>query len=510
MFFGSSTDDLRRKFPVAKSREIHAQDRFCGRCHDTRGLEGSSEIVSTTFLAAGSRATTGKSNASGPLHVWIAEPAVSGEQALIETFERSQPSKEGVLTRYIDTNDGNLKVDTALEDGSDIDASFTYSVKPLAQRSSSGIMADLVERLRADERITGYLGHAITKSFRVACKVRALAASRSPLITIVNDALCEKVSFDLPQEWDLTELRQNSKNMSKVAAVSGGVAIVDIARIALGPNHWYTKSGNLKFSDAPFRNWLRTGHEMIRTGASYPWTEVLSRHLSAYQQDRLLSQDFGFWTSQPCVLRCLHESVNNPQDFTVSHAALPRVQSATNWNNDSHDDFMAVSEKSQRQELAGEFLSLLATEGARLILSGGRLAALEGLADSGTIVSGMLGKDIEKHFDRDSFRRVAVEKPPRLVIDSNLTAHNERALVSGKVHPFPEPSIARSPRYLQSARYICGTRHIPYAPVLCGTTSRIRRRSLRMGDFSSNLFPDDRARSQRYGYPLVRLVVERP
>ena len=488
MFFGSSTDDLRRNFPVAKSREIHAQDRYCGRCHDTRGLEGSTEIESTPFVAAGSRATTGRSNASDPLHVWIAEPAVSGEQALIDAFERSQPSREVVLTRYVDTNDGNLKVDTALKDGSDIDASFTYSVKSLAQRSSSGIMADLPERLRADERITGYLGNAIPKSFRVAGKVRVLSARRSPLISIVNDALREKVFFDLPQERDLTEFRQNSMRMSEVAAVSGGLAIVDIARIALGPNHWHTKSGNLKFSDPFFRNSLRTGHEMIRTGEAYSWTEVLSRHLN--------------------------EIVSYPHDFTVSFAPLPRVQSGTFWKTGLCGDFIAVSEKSQRQELAWEFLSFWIIEGAWLMLSAGRLPALESLVDDDTIVSGMLTNDAEKYVDPDSFRRLAVEKLPRLVIDSNLTAYKQIAPVGAKVHLFAEPWIIRSPPRPLSARYVRGTRHVSYAPVLFRAAGRIRRRGedrrgKRMGDFSSNLFPEGRARSQRSGHPLVRLVVER-
>ena len=418
-------------------------------------------------------------------------------QAIIDAFEKTHPSKEVVHTQFVNTNDGNLKLDITLEGGNHIDVFFTYSVKSLAQRSSSGIMPDLSKRLRADKRLVGYLDAAVPKSFRVAGKVGALAASRSPLITIVNDALRDNASFDLPQEWDLAELRLISKKMSKFVAVSGGLAISDIARIAPGPNHQYTKSGNSNFSDPPFENWLPTGHEMIRTGESYPWTEVLSRHLPVYQKNRFLSQDFGFWTSQPFVLRYLNDSVSFPHDFTVSFALLPRVQSGRFWKIDSCGDFMAVSEKSKRQDLVWESLSFWIVEGARLMLCAGRLPSLDVLVDDHTIVSGMLAKDAEKYVDPDSFRGLAVEKPPRLVIDSNLTAHNEIAAVGVKVYPFAEPWIIRSPRYPLSARYVRGTLPVSYAPVLCRAAHRIRRRDegrrgKRMGDFSSKLFPDGR------------------
>ena len=241
-------------------------------------------------------------------------------QAIIDAFEKTHPSKEVVHTQFVNTNDGNLKLDIALEGGNHIDVFFTYSVKSLAQRSSSGIMPDLSKRLRADKRLVGYLDAAVPKSFRVAGKVGALAASRSPLITIVNDALRDNASFDLPQEWDLAELRQISKKMSKFVAVSGGLAISDIARIAPGPNHQYTKSGNSNFSDPPFENWLPTGHEMIRTGESYPWTEVLSRHLPVYQKIASCRRTSA---SGPLSPSCCVISMTASASLTTSPSRLP-------------------------------------------------------------------------------------------------------------------------------------------------------------------------------------------
>jgi multiple sugar transport system substrate-binding protein len=65
------------------------------------------------------------------------------------------------------------------------------------------------------------------------------------------------------------------------------------------------------------------------------------------------------------------------------------------------------------------------------MLKGGKIPSLGNVNDD-QLIAGMLGKDPEKFFDVESFRRVVLEAEPKLATDTKLSGFPEINLAFGQ------------------------------------------------------------------------------
>jgi multiple sugar transport system substrate-binding protein len=361
---------------------------------------------------------------SGALQVWGGVPAASGPAEVVKAFQRKFPQYQVNYTRFVNDDRGNLKLDTALQGGVDIDVYFTYSQSSMALRAGSGLAADLTDRVRADPDLQVFLDTEQPRSYIENGRVKALATAREPFFVLFNERLRQQAGVDLPQAWTIEEYRATAKKLTTDTTV-GTYTLPDVARIALGPNYWY--DGNRSnFGDPHFEQGLRLGREMIADGTAFPWTEVLSRHLDAYQQNAFLAEEFHLWSTAPFNLRYLYDAKKYPHDFKVAFAPPPTVD-GQNWNGGSYNNFIMVNPASPKLDAAWAFVKFWLTEGATPMLKGGKLPVLGDVTDE-QIVSGMLGKEPAKYFDVDSFRRVVLTSDPKLATDTRLTGFPEISL----------------------------------------------------------------------------------
>jgi multiple sugar transport system substrate-binding protein len=361
---------------------------------------------------------------SGALQVWGGVPAASGPADVVKAFQQKFPQYKVNYTRFVNDDRGNLKLDTALQGGVDIDVYFTYSQGAMALRAGSGLAADLTDRVKADPELQVFLDTEQPRSYIENGKVKALATAREPFFVLFNEKLRQQAGVDLPDSWTIEEFRATARKLTSGKTI-GTYAVPDIARIALGPNYWY--DGNRSnFGDPHFEQGFRIGREMIADGTAFPWTEVLSRHLDAYQQNSFLAEEFHLWSTAPFNLRYLYDAKKYAHDFKVAFAPSPTVD-GQDWNGGSYSNFIMVNPKSPKLEAAWAFVKFWLTEGATPMLKGGKMPALGNVTDE-QIVSGMLGKEPEKYFDLDSFRRVVLESEPKLATDTRLTGFPEITL----------------------------------------------------------------------------------
>ena len=361
---------------------------------------------------------------SGALQVWGGVPAASGPADVVKAFQAKFPQYKVNYTRFVNDDRGNLKLDTALQGGVDIDVYFTYSQAAMALRAGSGLAADLTDRVRADPDLQVFLDTEQPRSYIDNGKVKALATAREPFFVLFNEKLRQQAGVELPQSWTIEEFRATARKLTTDKTV-GTYTLPDVARIALGPNYWY--DGNRSnFGDPHFEQGFRLGREMIAEGTAFPWTEVLSRHLDAYQQNSFLGAEFHLWSTAPFNLRYLYDAKKYPHDFKVAFAPPPTVD-GQNWNGGSYSNFIMVNPKSPKFEAAWAFVKFWLTEGATPMLKGGKMPALGNVTDE-QIVSGMLGKEPDKYFDLDSFRRVVLASDPKLATDTRLTGFPEISL----------------------------------------------------------------------------------
>ncbi|TQJ18057.1 carbohydrate ABC transporter substrate-binding protein (CUT1 family) [Kribbella jejuensis] len=361
---------------------------------------------------------------SGALQVWGGVPAASGPADVVKAFQQKFPQYKVEYTRFVNDDRGNLKLDTALQGGVDIDVYFTYSLGAMALRAGSGLAADLTDRVTADPELQVFLDTEQPRSYIDNGKVKALATAREPFFVLFNEKLRQQAGVELPHGWTIDEFRATARKLTTDRTV-GVYTVPDVARIALGPNYWY--DGNRSnFGDPHFEQGFRLGREMIADGTAFPWTEVLSRHLDAYQQNAFLGEEFHLWSTAPFNLRYLYDAKKYPHDFKVAFAPPPTVD-GRDWNGGSFSNFIMINPKSPKFEAAWAFVKFWLTEGATPMLKGGKLPVLGDVTDD-QVVAGMLGKEPEKYFDLDSFQRVVLTADPKLATDTRLTGFPEISL----------------------------------------------------------------------------------
>ncbi len=373
---------------------------------------------------------SGGTETSDVLQVWGGVPAASGPGKVVEAFQRKFPQYKVNYTRFVNDDRGNLKLDTALQGGLDIDVYFTYASASLALRAGSGMAADLTDRVKGDPELALFLDTEQPRAFLDDGRVKALATAREPYFVLFNEKLRQQAGVELPHQWTVDEFRATARKLTTDSTV-GAYAIPDIARISLGPNYWYGDDGKSNFDDPVFEQALSTGRAMIDEGSAFPWSEVLARHLDAYQQNSFLKAEFNLWSTAPFNLRYLYDAKKYPHDFKVSFAPPPTVPGGGDWNGGSYNNFVMMNPKSAKTEAAWQFIKFWLTEGSAPMLGGGKIPTLGNVTDD-QLMSGMLGKEPDKYFDLESFSRVVLQAEPKLATDTKLAGFPEINLAYGQ------------------------------------------------------------------------------
>ena len=363
----------------------------------------------TLGAAAGATALAGCS-ASSPkdmdtLQVWGGVPAENGPQAVIDRFQEEHPGTDVTYTPYVNDDRGNLKVNTALQGGVDIDVFFTYSVPNLAMRVDSGLAADVGDLVRAAPRAGDVPGHRGSQGHdRRRRDHGARDDAHSADGAVQRGPPGARRGSSSPRSG---HSRSTCKGPFRALADDGKygpTVLPDLARIELGPNYRLTAQGDSNFSHPAFLQHFDLAAQLIRDGVLYPWSQALARQLEAYQQNNFIAEDFGLWTTAPYSLRFLTDQEEYPHDFRVSAAPVPTVD-GNDWNTGEYGAFIQINSKSPKQELAWEFCRFWLLESAQDMARAGYISLL-GDVDDDELLDGVLGEDAEQFFDVDSFRRL--------------------------------------------------------------------------------------------------------
>src|SRR5690606_8759322 len=137
------------------------------------------------------------------------------------------------------------------------------------------------------------------------------------------------------------------------------------------------------------------------------------------------------WPTAPFNLRYLNDEEEYPHDFRTAAAPVPTVPGGGDWDTGQFANFIMINPKTTKPDLAWEFVKHWLTEGAEPMLAGGKIPALDLVADD-LVLAGLLGETPEKYFDVESFRRVLFDQDPKLIVDTELTAVPEIDLAFGQ------------------------------------------------------------------------------
>lgn len=400
-------------------------------------LAGGAGLAASALLAGcGSNDKSGAKGSpdAGVINVWGGVPEETGPGQLIEAFTEKYPKIKVNYTRYVNDDQGNLKLDTALQGGAaKIDVYISYGPQYIAKRVNAGLALDLTNRVKDDTDLAKFAGTDPQLAFLFDGKLYGIPTNVERPIVIMNQDLLDAANITIPDGWTVDDYHEIARELSS-DDVYGSFGGPPIAIPTLGGNAAYKKGGQeSNFDDPAWRDEIQMHVDMIDDESAFPHTEVLAQKLDVYQQSVFLTGKYALWISGPWVLRYVNDTEEYPHDFVTAFAPLPAPEKGkpyftpTTFSSD-----MQISPKSDYQEAAWTFVRYSVGEGAKHMIQSGRVPVTGDTPDE-AIEDGILGPDKDELYDVEAFRRVFFEQKFNTSVPTIQTAATEIAEIQGKL-----------------------------------------------------------------------------
>ena len=320
------------------------------------------------------------------LKVWGGVPPESGYQQMCENFNEAFKDQniQVEYERYVNDDTGNLKLDTALMAGSDVDLFFNYGMTPLQKRYEGNMTQDLTEFIEKD----GYdmmenFGDFVETTY-IDGKVYALPTTLTQNAILVNKDMFDEAGIEIPTSWTLEEMREIAKKLTKGEGqdkVYGmfwntGAIMGDLTptKLSLGGDFMYKEGGKETNFDNPlFKENISIIYDMMNVDGSSP-THVDSVTQKLTIEGMFLSEKtamtVGSWT-----IRNIKNTTEYPHDFVTAAVPYPTMNEDAEYWNGELGDLLSMNSKSKHKEAAWEFMKWYAQEGMLPVVSGGRVPA---------------------------------------------------------------------------------------------------------------------------------------
>ncbi len=346
------------------------------------------------------------------LTFWGGVPAEAGPQEIVDTWNKEHPDIQVTYVRYVNDDSGNLKLDTAITSGQNVDLFANYTKPLLEKRASSGSALDLSQF--TDYNIDEKMGPS-AKEWAVDDKYYAMPTKRNIHFVWLNKDALDEAGLPVPTDWTLADVEKYAKALQTdsrwgystfpfyrdIVPFDGSLAV-----------QGYVKEDGTSNLGAPIvAEALKLHYDMMHTSKVSPPISLIEttkmNMIAEFLSNKLAMMNAGEW-----VFRDANNIQDYPRDFTVAFAPLPRIT-------EEQDDFrslgglgdaIAINAKSKYKEEAWEFLKWYADEGMLPQASGGRIPASKD-ADQDKAMELLLG-DLKDKYDVESLERVLSNELP--------------------------------------------------------------------------------------------------
>lgn len=361
---------------------------------------------------AGGNAKTGN---TVTLKMWGGVPPEAGPQQVIDAWNKEHPDIQVEYVRFVNDDDGNLKLDTAMITGQDVDLFVNYSISQASKRVESNLALDLSPF--SDYNIDEKMG-ADAESWKIDGKYYGMPTTKSPFFIALNKDALDAAGLPVPRDWTWDELREYAKKLktgSNYGFIQNMEPFVDPIDSILS-QEGYTKPDGTSNLDHPLvKKWLETLNTMMKEDKTTPpLGEQLTSKMPVEQV--FLSGEVPMLNIGAWLLRSSNNFTDFPRDFKIAFAQVPRLaDSADNYvTRGGLGDYISINARSKHQAEAWEFLKWYADGGMAPMAAGGRLPASKDANQEDALTS-LLG-DKKDTYDLESLMYVMFEdKTPTYV-----------------------------------------------------------------------------------------------
>ncbi|TBL81367.1 ABC transporter substrate-binding protein [Paenibacillus thalictri] len=346
------------------------------------------------------------------LKFWGGVPPESGPQEAVDAWNAQNPDIQVEYVRYVNNDEGNLKLDTALLTSQDVDLFVNYRLPQYKKRIEAGMIYDISQYKDFD--IEGKMGPS-AKEYVYNGKYFGVPTVLDLKYVMLNKDLLDAAGLPVPFDWTWDDMKQYANKLKqdkRWGLVQFDYVLydpIDGSLDSLG----FTKSDNTSNFDHPYvKQHLQTLHDMMLKDKSTPTlVEQLTTKMpvdTVFLKGEAGILNAGYW-----VFRNSNDLKNFPRNFKIAFAPVPRL------SKDQKDfkilggvaDTLCISSKTKYPEEAWKFIKWYADGGMLPMAKGGRIPASKDI-NMDQVLKLLMG-DAEKTYDVESFKKVLADTTPR-------------------------------------------------------------------------------------------------
>ncbi|MGI6215230.1 MAG: extracellular solute-binding protein [Christensenellales bacterium] len=352
------------------------------------------------------------------LRLWGGVPAEAGPQASVDLFNEAFKDKgiQAEYERFVNDDTGNLKLETSLLAGNDVDLYMTYTPAILQKRASGNMALDLSELVARDGfDIEGTFGK-MAISYYIDGKPYSLPTKMDQYGIVINQDMFEAAGIDIPTEWSFEEFRDIA---NKLTHGDGDNKVYGMffnsqqdllypfnyfSVQTIGGDPLYNKDGTANVNDPINVAAIELVNNMMNVDHSAPThTDSVTQKLS---QEGMFITEKCAMTIGPWMVRSIKDRDNYPHDFKTAFAPYPTIDGVRKYTQGGYGDHLCINPKSKNIDAAWEFMKWYATEGMLPLTSGGRVPAAN-TYDSAEVTEYFL-KGAEDLLDAETSKNVLI------------------------------------------------------------------------------------------------------
>lgn len=321
------------------------------------------------------------------LRVWGGVPAESGPQASVDAFNEAFKDKgiQAEYERFVNDETGNLKLETSLLAGNDVDLYITYSVSVLEKRASGNMALDLTDLIARDNfDMTGLFGE-MAKAYYIDGKPYSVPTKMDQYGIVISKDMFDAAGIAIPTSWSFDEFRDIAKKLTHGEGEDKVYGMFfnsqqdllypfDYFSVQLlGGDPLYHADGTANVNDPINVAAIDLVNNMMNVDGTAPThTDSMTQKLS--QEGMFLTGKCAM-TIGPWMVRSIKNTADYPHDFVTAFAPYPTMDGTSQYTQGGYGDHLCINPKSKNIDAAWEYLKWYATEGMLPVVEGGRVPA---------------------------------------------------------------------------------------------------------------------------------------
>ena len=392
------------------------------------GMEGTSSSDTTASAAPKENVT---------LQFWGGVPAESGPQEVCDNFNKEFAS-QGIkieYTRFVNDAQGNLKLDTSLMAGSDIDVYMTYFKEYLVKRATANMALDLSELVTKDNYdLVDKFGEVVKETTYIDGKPYGIPTKVENACFLLNKDMFDAAGIPIPESWTFEEFRDTAKKLTKgegqnkvygcfVDSNFRNNTPYQFANTKLGGDGVYKSGGKETNFDAPeFGKALQVLVDMMFVDQSMPTqADAITEKLDSSSMflNGKAAMVLASW-----IVRDVKDLNKYPHTFVTAFAPAPVFSKSDEYySSGGPGDNICINPKSKHIDEVWTFIKWYAEKGMTPMAKYGRIPLYKDFSKE--VIASTFLQGSEKLFDSESFTRVFITPVEKYQVSTIITAAPE-------------------------------------------------------------------------------------